>query len=79
MTDIERTVRFIVGNYTDDAVTSVDQNLRNDLGLDSLDIVEMYFDIDKAFRVNIPDEVWEAARVATVNDIIVTVTKYVGS
>ena len=42
--------------------------IREDLGIDSLDVVELMFDIEKRFEMTIPDE--DLLRIVTVNDLI---------
>lgn len=48
----------------------------NDLGADSLDIVELIMEFEKAFDVSIPDE--DAESIQTVGDTINYLTKNVG-
>ncbi len=48
----------------------------NDLGADSLDIVELIMEFEKAFDVSIPDE--DAESIQTVGDTIDYLTKNVG-
>ena len=48
----------------------------NDLGADSLDIVELSMEFEKAFDVSIPDE--DAESIQTVGDTIDYLTKNVG-
>jgi acyl carrier protein len=43
-------------------------SLRNDLGLDSLDIVELIMELEDEFEIEIPDE--EADNLKTVGDVI---------
>lgn len=43
-------------------------NLVNDLGLDSLDTVEIIMEFEKAFDISIPDE--EAEKITNVGDAI---------
>lgn len=48
-----------------------DANLHGDLGLDSLDGVELMLSIEKEFGIEFDDEV--AEKIVTVNDIVVGV------
>lgn len=48
----------------------------NDLGADSLDIVELIMEFEKAFDVSIPDE--DAESIGTVGDTIDYLTKTIG-
>lgn len=48
-------------------------NLLSDLGLDSLDAVEVIMEIEKEFNISIADDVW--SKIHTVQDIIDEVEK----
>lgn len=52
----------------DAAEVTPDKNFTNDLGADSLDLVELIMDFEKEFNVQIPDE--DAEKIATVGDAI---------
>ena len=43
-------------------------SIRSDLGIDSLDIVELMFDLEKRFEIVIPDE--DLLKIATIGDLI---------
>lgn len=47
---------------------SMDTNLSDDIGLDSLDQIEMSMEAEKLFNVVIPDD--EAERFETVGDVV---------
>jgi acyl carrier protein len=52
-----------------------DDLIQSDLGLDSLDSIELVMDIEAEFGVTIPDSEWEAGpdrRVSDVVDLIAT-------
>lgn len=51
-------------------------NFTNDLGADSLDIVELIMEFEKAFDTSIPDE--DAEKIQTVGDTIDYITKNIG-
>lgn len=51
----------------DPAVLNSDANILEDLGADSLDVVELVMAIEEAFDIEIPDEDAEAMR--TVGDV----------
>lgn len=53
------------------------QNLANDLGLDSLDRYELTMEIEDEFNIDIPDE--DAAPLNTVGEVIVLVESKVKS
>lgn len=67
---LEQKVKGVINqsmNFTDEELTN-DANLRNDLGVDSLDAVEIIMCIEKKFDISIPDDVVE--KLGTVNDIV---------
>lgn len=41
-------------------------HLKNDLGMDSLDVVELIIEVEKLYNIQIPDD--EAEKVSTFND-----------
>ena len=41
-------------------------HLQNDLGMESLDVVELIIDVEKLYNINIPDD--EVEKVKTFND-----------
>ena len=45
-----------------------DKTFVNDLGADSLDVVEFVMEVEKEFNITIPDE--EATKLATVGDAV---------
>jgi acyl carrier protein len=45
--------------------------LKEDLGMDSFDLVELVVELEEEFRITIPDEL--AKRIRTVGDIIAVV------
>ncbi len=51
-------------------------HIQNDLGLDSLSLMELVNDVEKRFGVNIPTEMFD--RIATVDDVARVVEKLVG-
>ena len=69
--EIESVVAEIVGNFTyaptDDV--QMDKLLRDDLGLDSLDCVEIVINLEKEFGINIPDNEVDAAAGWTVSEL----------
>jgi acyl carrier protein len=48
-------------------------DLRNDLGLDSLDMIELLFKIEEVFELEIPNE--DLVKIATVGDVIAYVER----
>lgn len=52
-------------------------SFRNDLGADSLDLVEIIMEVEKEFGISVPDE--KAELVSTVGDALRLINKYVGN
>ncbi len=67
---VEKKVREIVaeqlGKDVNDITTQA--SFIDDLGADSLDIVELVMKMEEEFRIEIPDE--EAEKIKTVNDVV---------
>ena len=53
-----------------------DARLQEDLGADSLTLVEITIVLEERFNLSIPDEVWE--RVSTVADVFETLAELLG-
>ena len=67
----------IIGEYADIPADSItpETNIRTDLGLNSLELVNMAVAIEDEFEVEIPDR--EALGLETINDIIAVLERYV--
>jgi acyl carrier protein len=52
---------------------TADARLQEDLGADSLDIVEIIMTVDERFGVSVPDEI--AEKVSTVGDLLETLAE----
>lgn len=78
MKTIEQTIIDLVQAKSDIEVSGLDQSLRGDLGLDSLDIVELIMAIEKEFDILISDEAWTEANPITVRDVVNAVAKFMG-
>jgi acyl carrier protein len=61
----------------DEAEVQSDANILDDLGADSLDVVELVMVIEEAFQIEIPDEAVEAMR--TIGDVDKYVTSRVSA
>ena len=68
--DLEQTIRKIVTQQLDVTEDQVTREARfiDDLGADSLDIVELVMTIEEEFDIEIPDE--EAEKIVTVGDAV---------
>jgi len=66
----EKKVREIVAEQLDKDINDVksESSFIEDLGADSLDIVELVMKMEEEFGIEIPDE--EAEKIKTVNDVV---------
>jgi acyl carrier protein len=73
---VEQRVREIVAEQLERDVTEVTNaaSLIDDLGADSLDVVELVMKMEEEFGIEIPDE--EAEKIKTVNDVIQYITTH---
>ena len=74
MTTFEKVKKIVAEklNVKEDTITEA-STFVNDLGADSLDVVEFVMEVEKEFDITIPDE--EAAKLNTVGDAV----KYIES
>jgi acyl carrier protein len=69
MTTFEKVKQIVVEKLSVDAAKVTESAaFVNDLGADSLDVVEFVMEVEKEFGITIPDE--EAGKMATVGDAI---------
>ncbi|MBP2674791.1 MAG: acpP [Deltaproteobacteria bacterium] len=75
---IEKKVREIVAEQLERDVNEVkgESSFIEDLGADSLDIVELVMKMEEEFSIEIPDE--EAEKIKTVNDVVNYITTHKG-
>lgn len=68
--DIALRIRTALGNYLkrDPNTIRPDHHLRNDLGLDSMATIELLYQIEEAFDLEIPDQ--DLQKLLTVGDVI---------
>ena len=73
---VEQRVREIVAEQLERDVKEVTSaaSLIDDLGADSLDVVELVMKMEEEFGIEIPDE--EAEKIKTVNDVIQYITTH---
>ena len=62
---VEKIIRQQIGG---DTILSPETNLQDDLGMDSLELVELGITLENAFAVSIPDA--DMRRCATFDDVI---------
>ena len=70
MADVASKVKSIIVNKlaVDESEVTSTASFTNDLGADSLDIVELIMEFEKEFDVQIPDE--DAEKISTVGDAV---------
>ena len=68
--EMQKKVVDIIANQlgVDKEMVTAEANVVDDLGADSLDVVELVMALEEAFDLEIPDE--EAEKIRTVKDII---------
>jgi acyl carrier protein len=68
--EMQKKIVDIIANQlgVDKEIVSPEANVVDDLGADSLDVVELVMALEEAFDLEIPDE--EAEKIRTVKDII---------
>ncbi|MBE0604411.1 MAG: acyl carrier protein [Deltaproteobacteria bacterium] len=73
---VEKRVREIVAEQLERDVNEVkgESSFIDDLGADSLDIVELVMKMEEEFSIEIPDE--EAEKIKTVNDVVAYITAH---
>ena len=71
-------IRTALGEYLkrDPATISITQHLRDDLGLDSMAVIELLYRIEETFDLQIPDQ--DLAGMTTVGHVVHYVEKRVG-
>jgi acyl carrier protein len=75
MNDLERKARDILGRHLKKDPSSLrpEDRLREDLGADSLDLIEVMFEFDETFGARISDE--RAVDLRTVGDVLQALQK----
>ena len=70
MSDIATRVKAIIVDKlgVDENEVTPEASFTNDLGADSLDIIELIMEVEKEFNLSIPDE--EAEKIGSVGDAI---------
>lgn len=69
MTTVERVTKVIVDRLgVDEGEVKAEASFREDLGADSLDVVELVMELEDEFDMEISDE--DAEKIATVGDAI---------
>ncbi len=76
--DIQAKVKEIIMDKlgVEESQVTPEASFTNDLGADSLDIVELVMGFESAFNISIPDE--DAEKISTVGDAIKYLTEKLG-
>lgn len=76
--DVQAKVKEIIMDKlgVDEAQVTPEASFTNDLGADSLDIVELVMGFESAFNISIPDE--DAEKIGTVGDAVKYLTGKLG-
>ncbi len=76
MTDLEQKVKQIIREQLQDGTAiNSDAKLKDDLKMDSLEIVSMQMELETEFHIRIPDESIET--LVTVGDVVQLITKMI--
>lgn len=73
LTIVTEAIAYVIG-ISFDATDPPSVSLADDLGTDSLEIVEIVMEIEDRLRISIPDE--EAANLETVGDLVRLIDQY---
>lgn len=74
---LKRSVHRLKGRQFNMDELTEEATLFDDLGLDSLDLLEMRFDIEESWNIKLEDQ--EAERLRTVQDVVNLIQNKVGS
>ncbi|AUS09269.1 acyl carrier protein [Laceyella sacchari] len=72
---LERVKKIIVERLdVDEAEVTLEASIKEDLGADSLDVVDLIMELEDEFELEIGDD--EAAKISTVGDIVEYINKH---
>jgi len=79
MADIEQRVREIIADQLGEPIENItpEKDFQQDLGADSLDVVELVMALEEEFGIQIPEE--DAEKIKTVGDAINYIKEKVGA
>ncbi len=71
-TDIEATIKAIVAETTGKKLSKVrlESHLENDLGVDSIDTVDIIYEVEKKFKFTVPMSSETVKKIKTVGDLV---------
>ena len=76
-TTFEKLRDIVVAKYHVDASTITPDSTMESLGLDSLDLIELLFEVEDGFNIRVPQDGGSAIRTATMGELVETIDKIV--
>ena len=73
---MHKEVLGIISNIIGNINPSNEDDLIEDMGFDSIQMLELIVEVEKYFKISIKDEDFDIENFATINSIIVLVKKY---
>jgi acyl carrier protein len=77
MTIFERLQAIVAKKYSLDPATITPESTLESLGLDSLDLIELLFDVEDDFGIRVPQDGGSALKTATIQDIVESIRSLV--
>jgi len=68
---------ILADKYSVPKETVTPESTLESLGLDSLDLIELMFEVEDAFNIRVPQEAGTALKAATVQDIVENIQKLI--
>jgi acyl carrier protein len=75
-TTLERLKRLFITKFDYNIEELQSTTTLEDLGLDSLDRVELMFDIEDEFKIRVPDEEYQKLKVTTMQDMVDAIDRF---
>ncbi|HXA20351.1 MAG TPA: phosphopantetheine-binding protein [Thermoanaerobaculia bacterium] len=76
-TIFERVQMIAAKKYSLDPATITPESTLESLGLDSLDLIELLFDVEDEFQIRVPQDGGSALKTATIADIVESIRKLI--
>lgn len=77
-TTFETLKQLMLKKYSLDEDRITPEATLESLALDSLDVIELLFDVEDAFKIRIPQEAGPSLRSATVQDVVNSIDQIIG-
>lgn len=74
-TNFERFQNILINKFSVPAEKISPDARMDSIGLDSLDTIEMLFEVEDEFHITVPQEAGEAFRVATLQDVVDSISR----